>query len=441
MYPTARRSVDSGSSHTPRKGLTASIAFLIVLTVSIPWTAATKGADAPAVAALKYPMLGVAVLLAFRSRVVRISESGHGRALWIYYGCTVVGALFGPSAVPSLMRSARLGLVVLAVAWVVSQLGAVGAMRLYARIAVAYSSMALASFASGLNPLAFGRLRGFLPVAHPNNLGAIAGIGLLVVVGDWASGGSLTVQRVTAMLVLSATLILSGSRGSLFAAAAGMAAALLLAKGRARGVKVVHLALFLLAIDLLAGNPLSAAWSRDKEQGVSVFDTTLTGRTKAWRAVLDAPTSPAQLLVGRGLDEKYIPVRDKYAPIQAVHGAWLSAYFEGGLIGALALAVALVSARPIRHLKYSWSYALLLGAFVFICVQSLFESSLNDVSIVFPVLIVLIERSRAEFAPIAPGAEQADSHNVAPLPIGPASPPIGKARLRGASSSRRDSWI
>jgi hypothetical protein len=110
--------------------------------------------------------------------------------------------------------------------------------------------------------------------------------------------------------------------------------------------------------------------------------------------VIKAPATAGQFVAGRGLNEKVVPVRDKYAPEQAVHGAWLSAYFQAGLLGALALAVALALAGRGIGSESSATAVFLVGTYVFIVVHSFFESTLNDVSILLPVLVAFAAAPR-----------------------------------------------
>jgi hypothetical protein len=372
----------------------ATIAFILVVAVSLPWTASTKGAEAPAIAALKYPLTAIALLLSFRARrpATRIEP-----ATWLlvfYWAATVVGALLGPSTGPSLLRSARFLLVVLATVWVTSRLGVGAVIRLFARLAMIYSAVAFGTLLVGLNPLEFGRLRGFLPPAHPNNLGALAGIGLVVVLGVWATGRRLEPGEIVAIPILLGTLVLSGSRGSLLATGCGLVVAFSLPSARNRGTSLIYALLVVVTLNALGGNPLSTVWSRDSEKGVSLFDASLTGRTKAWDSVIKAPATAGQFVAGRGLNEKVVPVRDKYAPEQAVHGAWLSAYFQAGLLGALALAVALALAGRGIGSESSATAVFLVGTYVFIVVHSFFESTLNDVSILLPVLVAFAAAPR-----------------------------------------------
>jgi O-antigen ligase len=107
--------------------------------------------------------------------------------------------------------------------------------------------------------------------------------------------------------------------------------------------------------------------------------------------VVAAPAAPITFLFGRGLSEKSIPVRDRYAPEQAIHGDWLSAYFEVGILGAFALAAAFILAG--KSTRYKPNSAAVAGVYIFLFVHSFFESALNDLSIVLPVFIVLIATS------------------------------------------------
>jgi hypothetical protein len=395
MTAVARRA--DGQGARPGKGddvsgrAVATAAFVLILAVSVPWTAAAKGAEAPALVILKYPLTAAALFLAYRSRRVGTGWSTATRLIIAYCAVSAAGGLLGPSTVASLIRSGRLILVALTTVWCATRLEPEAVIRLYARVAALYSAATLLAFLVGLNPMASGRLRGFVPPIHPNNLGALAGLGALAMVSEWALGRRLTPLDFSAIPVLVLTLVLSGSRGSLLATGAGLMVAFVFPAARNRGVAVVYCILLLLTVDVFVGNPLSMAWSRDAEKGTALFDPTFTGRTKAWSAVVSAPVGPTALLVGRGLEEKTIPVRDKYAPRQPIHGSWLSAYFQAGLVGAVALASAFIMARR------SWSIrsgsAVVTGVYVFLLVHSFFESALNDVSIVLPVFLVLIATS------------------------------------------------
>jgi hypothetical protein len=365
-------------------------AFVLLLAVSVPWTG-RSGIEASAVVQFKYPLTAAALLLAYRSRQ---SGTTWSPATWLmaaYCALSVGGALIGTGSGVSLVRSARLIVVLLATAWIARPLTAQAAIRLYARVAALYCSVTLLAFLVGLNPLDTGRLLGFVPPIHPNNLGALAGLGLLALLADWAAGRRLATVDFLSIPLLASTLVLSGSRGAILAATSGLLVALLLPASRRRGLPIVYCLLLLLTVNSLAGNPLRAVWSRDAEKGTPLVDLTLTGRTKAWAAVIDAPESPAQFLFGRGLGEKSIPVRDRFARVQPIHGAWLSAYFQVGVPGAIALLCALFMAR--RSSAVAPTSPALVGVYLFLVVHSFFESALNDVSILLPLFLVLVATS------------------------------------------------
>ncbi|MFE0510978.1 O-antigen ligase family protein [Streptomyces sp. NPDC058964] len=334
-------------------------------------------------------MLAIAVLLACPGRK-RTAWPGSVKALLAYCSIAAVGGVLGPDVNVSLLRSARFAVLLVVSAWVIAALDARRLLTLYARVGTVFVGSSLLALLLGLNPLKSGRLHGFLPPTHPNNLGAIAGLAVIVLFVPWARGDKPVRWQGASLLLLAAGVVLSGSRTSILATGFGLCLALLQRSTRRRGVPVLSCCVLLIMLNALLGNPLHSLYTRESARGSDFIDLTFTGRTERWATAADVERTVPQTLFGKGMAVKTVPTLNGFVAEEPLDGSWVSAFVQAGMLGLGALLVGfalfLTDGQGIfRRLRDP----VLLGVAGFVLLHSVFESTLNDVSVVLPVLIAL----------------------------------------------------
>ncbi|MFE1308909.1 O-antigen ligase family protein [Streptomyces sp. NPDC058755] len=381
------------------------LAWVITLATSLPWSG-VPGAEHGAASLLKYPLLAIAVVLACSGRK-RTAWPGSVKALLAYCGIAAVGGFLGPDVNVSSVRSARFAVFLAVSAWVITALDARRLLSIYARVGTVFVGGSLAALLLGLNPLKSGRLHGFLPPAHPNNLGAIAGLAVIVLFVPWARGDKPVRWQGASLLLLAAGVVLSGSRTSILATGFGLCVALVQRSTRRRGVPILYCCVLLVMLNVLVANPLHSLYTRESARGSDFIDLTFTGRTERWATAVDVDRTVPQTLFGKGMAVKSVPTLDGFTAEEPLDGSWVSAFVQAGVLGVGALLVGFAlflthGQGILRRLRDP----VLLGVAGFVVLHSIFESTLNDVSVVLPVLIALgANRSSAsEDDALTPGA-------------------------------------
>jgi hypothetical protein len=363
------------------------LAWVIALATPMPWSG--LAAEAGVVTVLKSLFLVLAVLLAYPGRR-RTAWPGSVKALLVYCGITAVGGFLGPHFDVSFLRSVRFSVLLVVSAWVIAGLDSRRLLTIYARVGTVFVGASLLAMLLGFNPLRWGRLFGFLPPTQPNNVGAIAGLGLIVLFVPWARGDKLVRWQRVSLLLLSAGLVLSGSRTSILATGISLCVALVQRSTRGRGVPILCCCVLLIILNFLFGNPLQSLYTRETARGSELIDPTFTGRTERWATAMELERTVPQTLFGEGLAVKSVPSPFGFAAEEPLDGTWVAAFVQAGVLGLAALLVGFVlfptgGQGTFRRLRDP----VLLGVLSFVVVHSITESSLNDVSVVLPVLIAL----------------------------------------------------
>ncbi|MEU3657476.1 O-antigen ligase family protein [Streptomyces sp. NPDC032161] len=364
------------------------LAWVIAVATSMPWSG-PAAAEGGAATLLKFSLLALATLLAYAGR----RQGGWPRsvkALLVYCAIAAAGGLLGPDFDVSFVRSARFSVLLVVSAWVIAGLDSRRLLVIYARVGTVFVGASLLAMLLGLNPLRSGRLYGFLPPTHPNNVGAIAGLALITLFVPWARGDKLARWQGVSLLLLTVGVVVSGSRTSILATAFGLCVALVQRSTRGRGVPVLYCCVLLITLNSLFGNPLHSLYTRESARGSEFIDITFTGRSERWETAVEVERTVPQTLFGKGMALKSVPSPHAFTAEEPLDGSWVSAFVQAGLLGLAALLVGFVlfltaGRGTLRRLRDP----VLLGVVGFVVLHSIFESSLNDVSVVLPALLAL----------------------------------------------------
>lgn len=367
------------------------LASLALLVTAAPWT--SPEATAVGVTNLhtgltkaKLVVWGLAVGLAVIRGRFRHMASGIVTLLLAYACVTLLGgALLGDTS--SVARSLRFAVVVLAVAAIAGRLPRGDIVRLTIGFAVTVSASSLAGALVGGARLYHRRLQGYPLPLHPNLLGFIAALGILLAAALWSERGLSSKHIITVVAVLAPALVLSGSRTSIAALVLGLAGLRIRATGaRSTALVGVLVALAAVVIVLQIGTSYKPLSSLSTRGGTTTVTGTIDTRTSEWSAAIDANRTPTEKVFGKGLAVKTLAVNLPFAESAPIDGTWYAAYLSAGLAGVVILAVLLAS---ILSVAYRTMDRLLLSTALFVAVTSALTDVLNDVSIGLVVLVAL----------------------------------------------------
>ncbi len=216
-----------------------------------------------------------------------------------------------------------------------------------------------------------GRIVGAVWPLTPPQIGqysaTMAGLVILLWLGNRTTRSSLLWLCVPAI----ALLLLSHTRTALVGLIGGLVIAVLaLASTSARARKVFTRSVLVAGIAAVVVGPAVQAWFRRGQDDLS----DLTGREKVWDALLAAPRTLGEKLMGVGLTNKSFDG----LPIDS---SWLSVYHEQGYLGlviVVAFLVTLLAVACLRPPSLERAIALFL---IFYCViASYTEAGLGDAS-------------------------------------------------------------
>ena len=235
---------------------------------------------------------------------------------------------------------------------------------------VIVGSVVLGLLVSPGHALAEGRLVGTLwPIPAPqvaHYAAELAGLTIVLWSCRLIAPRRALIVTVPAFLVL----VLSHTRTGLVAMAVGLLVAgisLFLSRRRVRKTFATALIVVVIAIP---ASPLLASWLARGESGQQISQ--LTGRTKAWSAVLSTPRPATNLLLGDGLSNDSV-VNSSNPSMNGlpIDSSWISIYQDQGIVGEvlvggmllLLLLTALTRARgPTRALAlFLIVYCLIAG--------------------------------------------------------------------------------
>jgi hypothetical protein len=259
---------------------------------------------------------------------------------------------------------------------------AIGAVLLTVAIGmVAAPGLAFPEFYSG-------RLVGTIWPMTPPQIGFYAATVIGMTVLFWLAGrtpwSSLIIVAVPALVLL----LLSHTRTATIAMIAALAVALVsLISTSARARKVFKWTAMVAGLSAVFLGPALQAWLRRGQDEEALSD--LTGRQKVWDALLAAPRTTSQELVGVGLGNK------SYGGLP-IDSSWLAVYHEQGLIG-VAIVVAFVATLLVVAVLRppSPERAMALFLVVYCLTASYTEAGLGDAS---PYLLNLATAAALLFA-------------------------------------------
>jgi hypothetical protein len=185
--------------------------------------------------------------------------------------------------------------------------------------------------------MANGRLADALWPIWPTGVAHFAGelAGLTVLL--WLCG--LVSRRHAVVVVVSAiaVLVLTHTRTAILATVMGLlVAGLSLFLGRRKVRRTFAVGLLVVAVIGVPAAPLLVHWATRGEnaQGLS----TLTGRTKAWSAVLEVHRPTTDVILGSGLsNDSVIGSSNPLSNGLSIDNSWLSTYQNQGLVGVVLL--------------------------------------------------------------------------------------------------------
>ncbi|RWR19184.1 O-antigen ligase family protein [Microbacterium enclense] len=269
--------------------------------------------------------------------------------------------------------------------------------------------------------LVFGRATGL--AEHPNTLGLMAAIAILVCLGVWRRSADFTrLVLAGVILVNGAALVGTGSLSAMLALAAGLAVGLLAARkviGTAvTGVLVLALVGGALALANVEQNLLDSVFTRvevvtgqSSGGGAASLEVRELTYAWAWDWINSSP------FVGVGLDPRNAGTFDG---VTVVHNYLLRGWYQGGILyvawlALLSLTVVFgVVIAALRRRADPWAAAITFGILVF----AFTAAFLNQPQYWMPLLLAIVCASRAPTPPpddtSPPDEDRADSATPPP---------------------------
>lgn len=376
----------AGGRRARNRAVAAAIGLLLLASATWSRPGAVLTGDRSSLAAVKPFLLAGTLAYAWWRRPFPARLPPAVVLLGGYCATTALGAALSGDLAGGGLRSARYVLTVLALTMLVGQLELRRIVIVIEVVATGLAAVALVGLVAGVSPLREGRLYGYLPPLHPNILAGAVAVAIVVTVHRWAAqnraGG---LPPLLALPIQAVALVLTGSRTAFVACAVGCAVTLCTGNARRRGRLVLWSVACLANAALLVGFADHLDFSpREAYESGSLGDNI---RSRAWSSAVELPRSTSELLLGEGLDVKVVPVVDPFhGNVQVIDSTWVSAYVEGGVLGTALLTGALI-AVAVSTVRFRGT--VLSGVLALLAVQSVAESTLNDVSFASAVFCCL----------------------------------------------------
>jgi hypothetical protein len=379
--PPARQTT-SVVSPLGRQNTRALLVCLLLLVSSVAWRKGTYfsgGVDAVVVAKAALSLLALAVAATAPRRGTPWSELAVGPIPWLalYLAITTLSGFLHSEGLPSAVLASR---VVILIITVVLLVRAHPPGELLS--ALTCGMLLLAAFGSltGIGSLAStGRLYGGLPPLNANEISLLVSVPLVCLM--WRCVQRLATGRdVAAILPCFAVIWLTGTRTGLAAVVLAVCILVLMAPRIpvplfCCGALMVPATLFVLFF-----TPMFNTYAT---RGDTASVVTLNSRTVAWSAALHYPDTPAEQVLGSGLEVKQIPVSAMFRTEQILDSSWMSAFVQSGAAGVTVLAL-MVVITMVRAATASPPTRSLSVALLFLLVSlSILESGLFDASPAF----------------------------------------------------------
>jgi O-antigen ligase len=233
-----------------------------------------------------------------------------------------------------------------------------------------------------------GRLQGvFLPML-PTRVGEIGAVivGLAVI--------ALAFRRTripvgAALIVIGLSLVvMSRTRTAAAALLIGLIVAFLLTSHSGRGLWGL---IAIAGVIVTAAPFFKTVWTWALRQQSAQELSSVTGRTRAWTAIVQQEIPLQTVLLGHGLGNKNVMLRRGEGDFaaMAIDNSWLSLYWETGLMGTALVALALV-ATWVAVLRVPTPYVRAAASFliVYVTISSVSETGLSDLSSLTLLMVV-----------------------------------------------------
>ncbi|GAA2749771.1 hypothetical protein [Amnibacterium kyonggiense] len=363
--------------------------WLLVLASVVSWRKGvlyTGGVDPVVVAkaVLAVAALGAAVLLRRTSPSIRPVAMWPALLVSGVVGLSLVGALAEGGFVADAVLAVRIALLAATILLLVS---VTAASELLATLLSAMALAGLVAAVTGIPTLltSRGRLGGGVPPLEPNEVATLLlppAIGLLFVVVRVG----LRPLPAIGLVVLSGTVVATGSRTALLMLPVALLVVLLVERRLSAGTSAVLLLGALAAYVVLAFSSILSSVAL-RGEGVGKL-LTLNSRTISWNVVLSTPTDSWAYWVGRGLTVKSVPVVGQYWDTQVFDSSWISSLAQDGVVGTLLLAAyALGTLLATRRLGAVRALGAALATTILI--RSFVENGLLESSTTFLVFFTL----------------------------------------------------
>lgn len=281
--------------------------------------------------------LGVALFLAFTLNRRLLFRPNVVLALFTVLAVVaLMTTIRGTAGVGGVLRSFRL-LAFLSVLWLLTPWWGRRDLllaRCHLRALVVVSATVIAGLLLSPSVALGGRLAGVLWPIPPPQVAQYAAVMAGMAMVLWLSG---RMPRAHFLFLAGggvAMLILTHTRTAVVALVGGLSAAalgLFLTSKRTR--RAVRVALVLLPMAVVALAPAALSWFARGQSTDELAD--LTGRTRVWEMLLDAPRSDFNTWFGFGLSDK------SFAGL-SIDSTWFALYQDEGLIGAVIVAIIVV---------------------------------------------------------------------------------------------------
>ncbi|KAA1422782.1 hypothetical protein FE697_011515 [Mumia zhuanghuii] len=234
---------------------------------------------------------------------------------------------------------------------------------------------------TGVGTLASGRLEGGIPPIGPNQVCLMFSLPALAV-AHRCIFGSATMFDVVSLPLLLGLVWATGSRTGLAALVLAMAIIVVLAPR----ISIPVFAAAVMSVPAVAAVVgLTSVMAEFVGRGDTASLLTLNSRTVAWSAAIDYPSNLLERLIGGGLALRQIPVSAMYRDTQILDSTWVSAYLQVGLLGVLALVLAIVTTLVAARRCGPTTRGFFVAVIVMLALVSILESGLFDTSVSFIV--------------------------------------------------------
>ncbi|GHF81127.1 O-antigen ligase domain-containing protein [Streptomyces filamentosus] len=350
-----------------------------------------------------------ALALAVNPRV-RIRPGAFLFLLTLLLVPSVISSVYVAAGFGALFRCVRLTLFV-GTLWLLSRWwdGGLAFVRHHVRLYFAVLVLVAAGLAvapgTALPEYYGGRLVGALWPLTPPQIGqyaaVVTGLTVLLLLGRRTTGAGAAVVVVPALVLLAMTHTRTATLGLVIALVVAIGS-LVLTSGAAR--RFFAWAVLCAAVAAVVfGSALRAWFLRGQSQENFA---NLTGRAKVWDALLDAPRTTGETVLGTGLGDK------SFGGLP-IDNSWLAVYDEQGLIGVVVVAALLVALGGVALLRPpSLSRACALFLICYCAISSYTEVGLGDASAY--LLHLALAAGLLVAPPAAPPAPPELPHRPAP---------------------------